>query len=138
MLLWLNGTSNNKWSPNENYGREMMELFSLGFDRGYDQKDVEEQARALTGFTNKWSDARGDYDFHFDADYHDPGVKTIFGKRGRFDYRDSVRLCVEHWSHPTYMVSKLWDYFIAEADQHHRPARAGPSLRAQWVTRSGR
>ena len=114
MLLWLNGTSNNKSSPNENYGREMMELFSLGFDRGYGQADVEEQARALTGFTNQWSDARGNYDFHFDPDLHDDGVKTIFGQTGRFDYRDSVRLCVEHWSHPTFMVAKLWDYFVAE------------------------
>jgi uncharacterized protein (DUF1800 family) len=114
MLLWLNGTSNNKWSPNENYGREMMELFSLGFDRGYDQADVEEQARALTGFTNKWSDARGSYDFHFDPDLHDDGVKTIFGHKGRFDWRDSVRLCVQHWSHPTFMVSKLWGFFISD------------------------
>jgi uncharacterized protein (DUF1800 family) len=114
MLLWLNGTSNNKYSPNENYGREMMELFSLGFDRGYDQTDVEEQARALTGFTNKWSNARGDYDFRFDPDLHDDGVKTILGQRGRFDWRDSVRLCVEHRSHPTFLVEKLWDFFIAE------------------------
>ena len=59
MLLWLSGTENNKYSPNENYGREVMELFTLGADRGYTQHDVHQQARALTGFTNSWSDSRG-------------------------------------------------------------------------------
>jgi uncharacterized protein (DUF1800 family) len=113
MLMWLNGNANNKYSPNQNYGREMMELFSLGFDRGYDQDDVIQQARALTGFASKWSNARGAYDFHFDPALHDDGVKTIFGQKGRFNYLDSVRLCVEHWSHPTFMVQKLWSYFIA-------------------------
>ena len=53
MLLWLSGTANTKYSPNENYGREMMELFTLGADRGYSQHDVHAQARALTGFTNE-------------------------------------------------------------------------------------
>ena len=54
MLLWLNGTQNEKGSPNENYGREMMELFTLGADRGaYTERDVREQARSLTGWRNK-------------------------------------------------------------------------------------
>jgi uncharacterized protein (DUF1800 family) len=114
MLLWLNGVENNKYSPNENYGREMMELFSLGQGRGYGQADVEEQARALTGFTNEWSNAQGPHDFRFDPDLHDDGIKKILGARGRFDWRDSCRLCVEHWSHPAFMVSKLWSYFVAE------------------------
>jgi uncharacterized protein (DUF1800 family) len=114
MLLWLNGVENNKWSPNENYGREMMELFSLGQGRGYGQRDVEEQARALTGFTNEWSNAQGPHDFRFELDMHDGGTKQILGTRGRFDWRDSCRLCVGHWSHPSFMVSKLWSYFVAE------------------------
>ena len=59
MLLWLSGTENNKYSPNENYGREVMELFTLGADRGYTQHDVHQQARALTGFTNDWSEPAG-------------------------------------------------------------------------------
>ena len=51
MLVWLNGTENTKDAPNENYGREMMELFTLGADRGaYTERDVREQARALTGW----------------------------------------------------------------------------------------
>ena len=114
MLLWLSGTENNKYSPNENYGREVMELFTLGADRGYTQHDVHQQARALTGFTNDWSDARGPHNFRFDPKLHDDGVKTIFKQRGRFNYLDTCRLCVTHDTHPSFMVSKLWGYFVAE------------------------
>ena len=114
MLLWLSGTANTKWSPNENYGREVMELFTLGADRGYTQQDVHQQARALTGFTNDWSDGRGPYNFRFDPELHDDGVKRIFGQRGRFDYTDTCRLCVTHPTHPSFMVSKLWDYFVGD------------------------
>jgi uncharacterized protein (DUF1800 family) len=113
MLLWLSGVANNKYAPNENYARELMELFTLGADRGYSQKDVHNQARALTGFTASWGNS-GPRGFRFDADLHDPGVKTIFGHRGRFGWRDSCRLCVEHPRHPSFMVSKLWGYFVGE------------------------
>ena len=112
MLLWLNGGSNSKWSPNENYARESMELFTLGADRGYDQLDVHEQARALTGFTYDWSEATGPTNFRFDPSLHDTGVKTIFGHRGRFNYHDTCRLCVHHPLHPSFMVAKLWGYFV--------------------------
>jgi uncharacterized protein (DUF1800 family) len=50
MLLWLNGVENEKEAPNENYARDMMELFTLGAGRGYGERDVREQARALTGW----------------------------------------------------------------------------------------
>jgi uncharacterized protein (DUF1800 family) len=113
MLIWLNGVDNHKGAPNENYGREMMELFSLGADRGaYTEDDVREQARALTGWTNSWSSAKGAYNFRFDKRLHDSGVKTIFGKRGRFDWRDSVQLCVTHPKHASFFVAKLWSYFV--------------------------
>ncbi len=111
MLLWLNGSANVKSSPNENYAREMLELFTLGADRGYDQHDVHENARALTGWTNDWSD-RGAVNFRFDPTLHDDGIKGIFGHRGRFNWRDSVRLAVTHPDHPSFMVGKLWGYFV--------------------------
>ena len=112
MLLWLSGSDNTRWSPNENYGREMMELFSLGADQGYGQKDVHEQARALTGWTNDWDQSLGPVRFRYDRELHDPGMKTIFGKRGRWSWQDSVRLCVHHPKHPAFMVKKLWGYFV--------------------------
>jgi Protein of unknown function (DUF1800) len=116
MLLFLNGTSNNKWDPNENYAREMMELFSLGADRGaYTEDDVREMARTLTGWRNDWSEALGSYDFRFDPTYHDTGEKTVFGQTGNWNYEDAVRLCVSHPLHASFFVTKLWGYFIPSA-----------------------
>ncbi|MFN8161292.1 MAG: DUF1800 domain-containing protein [Solirubrobacterales bacterium] len=116
MLQWLNGIENSKYAPNENYGREMMELFTLGADRGaYTEDDVREQARALTGWTAEWSDELGLHNFHFDPDEHDTGRKTIFGRSGNFDWQDSCRLCVEHPLHPSFFVGKLWSYFVPTA-----------------------
>jgi uncharacterized protein (DUF1800 family) len=115
MLLSLSGTDNSKWAPNENYARELMELFTLGAGRGYTERDVREQARALTGFRNDWKQGIGPYRFRFDRERHDVGMKRIFGRRGRFDWRDACRLCVRHRSHPSFFVDKLWSYFIPVA-----------------------
>ena len=76
MLLWLSGSDNSKSSPNENYAREMMELFTLGAGRGYTESDVRQQARALTGFRNDWRSGVGNVNFRYDPTRHDPGVKT--------------------------------------------------------------
>jgi uncharacterized protein (DUF1800 family) len=113
MLLWLNGSDNSRWSPNENYAREMMELFTLGAGRGYTETDVREQARALTGFRNDWKQSVGPTNFRYDTRSHDPGMKTIFKHRGAFTWRDSVRLALANPNHPTFFVRKLWSYFIA-------------------------
>jgi uncharacterized protein (DUF1800 family) len=115
MLLWLNGTDNSKRSPNENYGREMMELFTLGAGRGYTETDVRQQARALTGFRNDWKRGVGDVNFRFDPSYHDTGVKTIFRRRGAYTWKDSCRICVTHPDHPSFLVRKLWGYFVPDA-----------------------
>ena len=112
MLLWLSGADNEKGSPNENYGREMMELFTLGAGRGYSERDVREQARALTGFRYDWDDDKGPVNFRYDKKRHDTGQKRIFGKRGRFDWQDSCRLAVHHPKHRSFFVDKLWSYFI--------------------------
>ena len=106
MLLFLNGTSNNKWDPNENYAREMMELFSLGADRGaYTEDDVREMARALTGWRNDWSEELGSYNFRFDPQLprHRPedGVRTdrqLELRRRRAPVRDppAARLVLRH------------------------------------------
>jgi len=113
MLLFLNGTDNSKSSPNENYGREMMELFTLGAGRGYSEEDVRQNARALTGFRNDWRQGAGDVNFRYDPRYHDTGTKTIFRKRGAFTWKGSCRLCVTHPDHPSFFVRKLWSYFVA-------------------------
>jgi uncharacterized protein (DUF1800 family) len=115
MLVFLSGAENVKEAPNENYAREMQEIFTLGVDGGYTERDVREHARALTGWTCTWSPASKEpEDFHFDPARHDDGVKLIYGRRGRFDWRDSVRLVLSYPSHPGYFVSRLWSYFSPE------------------------
>jgi uncharacterized protein (DUF1800 family) len=112
MLVWLSGIDNTRESPNENYGRELMELFTLGAGKGYSEHDVREQARALTGWRAEWDDGVGLHNFRFDRELHDGGTKRILGKRGNFDWRDSCRLCLSQPEHATFFVTKLWSYFI--------------------------
>jgi hypothetical protein len=115
MLQWLNGAESTKEAPNENYGREMMELFSLGADRGaYTEDDIREQARALTGWTYDWSNELGAHNFRFEPELHDYGTKTVFGRTGNWSWEDAARLCVENPFHPSFFVEKLWSYFIAQ------------------------
>ena len=83
MLVFLDGIYNDKWEPNENYAREMMELFSLGADRGaYTQDDVHEMARTLTGWSAEWSSELGLYNFHFDPSRHDKNPRPSSGRPG--------------------------------------------------------
>jgi uncharacterized protein (DUF1800 family) len=113
MLIFLNGIANVKWNQNENYAREMMELFSLGAGRGaYTEADVREMARALTGFRNDWSAELGAYNFRYDPAFHDTGNKRIFGQTGNFSWADAVRLCVTHPLHASFFCIKLWSYFV--------------------------
>jgi uncharacterized protein (DUF1800 family) len=115
MLLFLSGAENSKEAPNENYAREMQELFTLGAGNGYTERDVREHARALTGWAYRWDSATGRaVDFRFEPARHDAGVKTIYGRRGRFGWRDSVHLVLAHREHPRHLVSKLWSYFCPE------------------------
>jgi uncharacterized protein (DUF1800 family) len=112
MLVWLSGNENTLWAPNENYARELMELFTLGAGAGYTERDVREQARSLTGWTNDWDDNVGMTNFHFDSELHDAEKKRVFGKWGRFDWKDSCDLCLRHPAHDDYLVRRLWSYFI--------------------------
>jgi hypothetical protein len=113
MLLWLSGLENRKGAINENYGRELMELFTLGADRGaYTERDVREIARALSGWKADWDPDLGPVNFRFAPHRWDEGNKTVFGKTGAFGWEDAVRLVVEHPLHPSFFVRKLWSYFI--------------------------
>ncbi len=117
MILFLDLASNRKGAINENYGRELMELFTLGADRGaYTENDVRELARSLSGWDYDWSDQLGVHNFHWDeANRWDPGYKTVFGKTGRWTWEDAARMVVEHPKHPSFFVAKLWSYFIPTA-----------------------
>ncbi|OJU94366.1 MAG: hypothetical protein BGO23_02860 [Solirubrobacterales bacterium 67-14] len=129
MLITLDGQKNRRGRPNENYAREMMELFSLGARRGYTEGDVRQMARALTGWTNRYSDQLGVYDFHFEPKLHDFGRKVVFGKAGKWGWRDAPRLCVQNPKHPSFFVKKLWSYFVS------RPPKKATRQRLERIYR---
>jgi uncharacterized protein (DUF1800 family) len=113
MLLWLDGIDNTKYDPNENYAREVMELFTLGADRGaYTEKDVRELARAFTGWRATWSDPDGWGNFRYDANRHDNANKTVFGQTGNYDWQAACDLCLGNQFHASFFVAKLWGYFV--------------------------
>jgi uncharacterized protein (DUF1800 family) len=110
MQLFLSLTDSTKEAPNENFARELMELFTLG--AGYTERDVREAARALTGFEGTWGD-NGLKRIRYNPERHDSGAKRILGKRGRFDWNDVLDLVVAHPRHAPFLVSKLWGFFVA-------------------------
>ena len=119
----------------------MQELFTLGVDDGYTEKDVREHARALTGWTNSWDQATGEpEDFHFDPALHDDGIKVIYGQRGNFGWRDSLRLVLRA---PRIIrvtsSTKLWSYFSPEPlSAPPTTARAAATCTSPRASRSAR
>jgi uncharacterized protein (DUF1800 family) len=109
MLIWLDATANRRARPNENYAREVMELFSLG--RGhYTEADIREAARALTGrFVN------GDRFSELPAQ-HDGGTKTILGRTGTFSGDDLPSILLEQPSCAEFLARKLFRHFVSEVD----------------------
>ncbi len=107
MLVWLDSNSNIKEAPNENYARELLELFSLGVGN-YTEKDIREAARAFTGWH---TDTTG---FHFKVRDHDAGTKTVLGQTGPWDGTDVVRIVLEQPAAARFLVRKLYQFLIAE------------------------
>ena len=112
MLVYLNGNQNKKQAPNENYARELYELFTLGVDNGYNQNDIVETARALTGYTLFQS---SDNTLVFRASHFDSEEKEIFGQVGNWGYDDVIRILFE--THPLkiarFICKKLYAYFVS-------------------------
>ncbi len=105
MLIWLDGNANRKRHPNENFAREIMELFALGVGN-YTEKDIQEAARAFTG----WHVRDGQFWMH--ELQHDDSPKTVFGKTGSYDGNDIVNLCLEQPSCPRFLATKLAKTFV--------------------------
>ncbi|GAB2949600.1 DUF1800 domain-containing protein [Hymenobacter coalescens] len=117
MLQFLNNQQNRKQRPNENFAREVMELFTIG--RGhYTEQDVKEAARAFTGWGYT---AEGQ--FQFRAKQHDDGPKTFLGRTGNFGGEDILRLLTERPETATFITTKLYRFFVNEQPnpQHIRP-----------------
>jgi uncharacterized protein (DUF1800 family) len=107
LLAYLDAPANRKGHPNENLGRELMELFTLGVGH-YTEKDVKEAARALTGWTVE------DGQFAESAARHDGGEKTILGKTGKWGGADLVRLLLGHPATAGRVAFKLCRLFFGE------------------------
>lgn len=108
MINFLNNQQNRKKHPNENFAREVMELFTLG--RGnYTESDVKEAARAFTGWG---ANIKGE--FQFRPFQHDDDGKTILGKTGRFDGDDVIDILLEQKQTARFITTKIWRYFVNE------------------------
>ena len=118
MLIYLNGIQNRAGAPNENYARELLELFTMGpFDRygneNYSQQDIEQIARALTG----WRINERDYTVFLVSNRHDDGEKTIFGRVGNWGYDDVIDLLFDERPEQiaAFVARKLYRAFVYAA-----------------------
>lgn len=108
MLQFLNNQQNKKDSPNENFAREVMELFTLG--RGnYTENDVKNAARSFTGWA--FSPLTGEFVFRWKI--HDEGVKEFRGKRGSFTGEDIISMVLADKQTARFITEKIWNYFVS-------------------------
>jgi uncharacterized protein (DUF1800 family) len=105
MLIWLDGARSNKNAPNENYGREIMEVFTMGVGN-YTEDDVKAAARAFTGYQ---IDRSGNS--FFNPNKHDNGTKTFLGQTGNFGPQDIVNTLASHPATAKSISRKLFTYF---------------------------
>jgi uncharacterized protein (DUF1800 family) len=108
MLVWLDGNANRKRQPNENFAREVMELFSLDVGH-YTERDIKEAARAFSGWQVR------DEKFWFNPLQHDSGDKTVFDKTGNLDGDDVIDLCLAQEACPRFLAFKILRTFVVPA-----------------------
>src|SRR5262249_7972782 len=113
MLIWLDSNQNVKAKPNENYAREVMELFSLGVGN-YTEKDIQEAARAFTGWHVSPTEAGAERRFTFVQGEHDFGKKTVLKQAGDWDGDDIIRILLEQPACARFLVRKLYAYLVSE------------------------
>ncbi len=106
MLVWLDQAQSRKDHPNENFAREVMELFALG-EGHYTEHDIGEAARALTG----WSLEPQEQKYIYRPFIHDNGDKTIFGQTGNFDGDDFIAMIIAQPQSAKFITAKIWNYF---------------------------
>ncbi|OHV32416.1 MULTISPECIES: DUF1800 domain-containing protein [Pseudofrankia] len=117
MLAWLDAGQNRKEHPNENFARELMELFTLGIGN-YTETDVREAARAFTG----WRVDASRTGFQLAAKQHDDGTKTVLGRTGNLGGEDVVALVTHQPASPRWVCSRLFSRFAAPVAPDANPA----------------
>ena len=127
MLLWLDNNDNHKTAINENYGRELLELFSMGIGH-YTEQDIKECARAFTGWTLKnaeymavraskdsiWPYGRINWHFEYRDWDHDDGEKTFLGETGHFNGEDIIAIIVKQEATARFVSQRLFQFFAAD------------------------
>jgi uncharacterized protein (DUF1800 family) len=135
MLLWLDNNENHNGAINENFGRELLELFSMGVGN-YSEEDIKEASRAFTGWTlgnaeymaaraakdSIWPYGRIAWHFDFRQSDHDDGEKTFLGETGRLDGEDIIEIICRQEATARFIARHLYDFFVAdEAPVPHWP-----------------
>lgn len=121
MLHWLDNGENHTEEPNENYGREVLELFSMGVGN-YTEQDIKMAARAFTGWTFDQPPPlypHGNYPsrFRYDPDDHDDGVKTFLGETGKLNGEDIIDIIVRQEATACFISRHLYNFFVADETQ---------------------
>ena len=121
MIFWLDNNENHGNAVNENWGRELLELFSMGVGN-YTEKDVREASRAFTGWTFETKIPRLPYGrfpwrFEYRAEDHDDGEKEFLGHRGRFNGEDIINIVVDQPACARFVVRHLYNFFVADEPQ---------------------
>ena len=110
MLLWLDSATNKKAHPNENFAREVMELFCLGIGN-YTEDDIKEAARAFTGWEVRHQK------FTFNEYQHDEGQKTVLGQSGNWNGEHIIRILLEQPATAQFLVTKFYRAFVSETEE---------------------
>ena len=122
MIFWLDNNENHKHAVNENWGRELLELFSMGVGN-YTEEDVRDVSRAFTGWTITAKMPRMPYgmDFHWNFDYkvedHDDGEKSFLGHTGSFNGEDIIDIIVQQPACTRFIARHLYNFFVADEPQ---------------------
>ena len=123
MIFFLDNTENHKGSVNENYGRELLELFSMGVGMdgqlNYTEDDVKACSRAFTGWNLEptppvWPYGRSHWRFRYDPTDHDFGEKTFMGQTGRWNGEDIIDILVSQPSTTRFVARHLYNFFVAD------------------------
>ena len=127
MIIWLDNQDNHKGAINENFGRELLELFSMGVGN-YSEEDIKECARAFTGWTianreymelrsqrdSDWPYGRISWHFEYHPEDHDDGEKEFLGQRGRFNGEDVIDIICQQQATARFIARHLYSFFVAD------------------------
>ena len=130
MIFWLDNKDNHKDAVNENFGRELLELFSMGVGN-YTEDDVRQSSRAFTGWTIRnaahhtvrasqdsvWPYGRLDWQYEYRGDDHDDGEKTFLGQQGAFDGEHVIDIICEQPATARFISRHLYNFFVADEPQ---------------------